>query len=112
MATALPSGILKLGKSYQADPREIKRREGWNPRFDFGDLADLAKRMRANGPGSTPGGIGAGIILGGTYAGGTSVAANDALIEDTDNVLPPAGVAQDDYFDDGLTYDNPLLGDE
>lgn len=46
MATALPSGILKLGKSYQADPREIKRREGWNPRFDFGDLADLAKSIK------------------------------------------------------------------
>ena len=59
-----------------------------------------------------PGGIGAGIILGGTYAGGTSVTANDALIDDTDNVLPPAGVAQDDYFDDGLTFDDPLLGDE
>lgn len=46
MSTALPSGILKLGKSYQADPREIKRREGWNPRFDFGDLADLAKSIK------------------------------------------------------------------
>lgn len=46
MATTLPSGILKLGKSYQANPKDIKRREGWNPRFDFGDLAELAKSIK------------------------------------------------------------------
>lgn len=46
MATTLPSGILKLGKSYQADPRDIKRRDGWNPRFDFGDLAELSKSIK------------------------------------------------------------------
>lgn len=49
MATTLASGIAKKIQSYNADPRAIARREGWNPRFDFGEIADLAKSIQANG---------------------------------------------------------------
>jgi hypothetical protein len=70
--------------------------------------ADLAKRMRDNGPGETPGGAGAGLIVGSNYAGGISVDANDTIESNTDNVLPPVAIGQDDYD----LSDNPLLGEE
>lgn len=59
--------------------------------------ADLAKRLRANGPGSTPGGEAAGANLATGYAGGISRVANEALDADTDNVLPSVGIGQDDF---------------
>lgn len=49
MSTPLPSGITKISKSYRADPRLIKRKDGFNPRFDFGEIAELAKSIAANG---------------------------------------------------------------
>jgi hypothetical protein len=58
---------------------------------------DLAKRLRANGPGEVPGGVGAGSIVAEGYAGGTSVSANESLAGNTDNVLPPFYVGQDDF---------------
>ena len=58
---------------------------------------DLAKRLRASGPGETPSGLGAGSIIAEPYAGGTSVSKNDALADNTDNVLPPFAVGQDDF---------------
>lgn len=58
--------------------------------------ADLAERLRKNGPGETPGGAGAGLILGGVYAGGTNKTNNEAL-DDGTNVPSPFGVGQDDF---------------
>lgn len=65
----------------------------------------LAERLRSNGPGVLPGGENAGAILADGYAGGISVAANEALEDNADNVLPPIKVGQDDYFSDGLDSD-------
>lgn len=42
-------GIVKRGNLYFADPRAIKRREGWNPRFDFGDLQEEKETIKAGG---------------------------------------------------------------
>ena len=42
-------GVLKRTSAYQIDARTIVRREGWNPRFDFGDLAGLAQSLVHNG---------------------------------------------------------------
>jgi hypothetical protein len=69
--------------------------------------ADLAKRLRANGPGETPGGEGAGSILATGYAGGISDTANQTLRDNDDNILPPVAVGQDDFpeaTDDPATY--------
>lgn len=69
--------------------------------------SDLAKRLRAAGPGSTPGGEGAGSLLATGYAGGISEMANENLRDNDDNVLPPASVGQDDFpevADDPATY--------
>jgi ParB family chromosome partitioning protein len=44
-----PAGIVKRSNSYFADPRAIQRREGFNPRFDFGEIEELAKSIRSNG---------------------------------------------------------------
>lgn len=69
--------------------------------------ADLAKRLRANGPGETPGGEGAGSILATGYAGGISDTANQTLRDNDDNILPPVAVGQDDFpeaVDDPATY--------
>lgn len=57
----------------------------------------LADRYRRNGPGDLPGGEADGGMVAEGYAGGTSKVANQALADNTDNVLPPAGVGQDDY---------------
>jgi ParB family chromosome partitioning protein len=42
-------GITKRSSSYQADPRAISRRPGFNPRFDFGDISMLAAQIKAQG---------------------------------------------------------------
>lgn len=45
----LGSGLLARNSLYGVDPRRITRIEGWNPRFDFGEIAELAKSIKANG---------------------------------------------------------------
>jgi hypothetical protein len=59
--------------------------------------ADLAVRLRKNGPGVVPGGENAGLLLGEVYAGGTSHLANEALIDDADNVVSDVAKGLDDY---------------
>lgn len=61
---------------------------------------DLAKRLRAAGPGETPGGLGAGSIVAEPYAGGTTVSSNGSLESDSNNILPPFAVGQDDFTAD------------
>lgn len=58
---------------------------------------NMAKRLRSNGPGTLPGGENAGLPLGGVYAGGTSKSANDALLDNSDNIAADVAVGQDDY---------------
>lgn len=58
---------------------------------------NLAKRLRANGPGSLPGGENAGMPLGGVFAGGTSIIANEIATGNADNVITDVAVGQDDY---------------
>lgn len=48
-ASSNPVGILKRSNAYFADPKAITRREGWNPRFDLGEIDELAKSIKANG---------------------------------------------------------------
>lgn len=43
------AGVTKRSSSYFIDPKTITRREGWNPRFDFGDLEDLGSSIVENG---------------------------------------------------------------
>ena len=59
--------------------------------------AALAKSLRVFGPGDLPGGEGFGAILGGVSVGGASVADNEAVADNDDNVLPPFRIGQDDY---------------
>lgn len=42
-------GIVKRSNSYFADPATITRREGFNPRFDFGEIDDLMASIKTNG---------------------------------------------------------------
>jgi ParB family chromosome partitioning protein len=44
-----PAGIVRRPPFNHADPRAITRRAGFNPRFDFGEIGQLAKSIRANG---------------------------------------------------------------
>lgn len=44
-----PVGIVKRSNSYYVDPRAVSRKEGFNPRFDFGEIEELAKSIKANG---------------------------------------------------------------
>lgn len=44
-----PAGIVRRPPFNHADPRTITRRPGFNPRFDFGEIGQLAKSIRANG---------------------------------------------------------------
>jgi ParB/RepB/Spo0J family partition protein len=44
-----PPGIVKRSSAYYADPATIGRREDWNPRFDFGEMEELAQSIRENG---------------------------------------------------------------
>jgi hypothetical protein len=69
--------------------------------------AALAKRLRSNGAGDTPGGVSGGAILAEAYVGGIDVTARNALLDDSDNVLPSVGVGQDDFpVSDNLTDTN------
>lgn len=42
------NGIIKARPSAYnlVDPKAVKRREGWNPRFDFGEIEELAKSIK------------------------------------------------------------------
>lgn len=42
----LPAGIIKKVTDYNIDPKRITRREGWNARFDFGDIKTLAGSIK------------------------------------------------------------------
>ena len=44
-----PVGVIKRTNAFFVDPKTITRREGWNPRFDFGEIDELAKSIKANG---------------------------------------------------------------
>jgi hypothetical protein len=59
--------------------------------------AALAKRLRSGGPGDTPSGPSAGVVLAAGYAGGISVTDNETYTTDTDNVLPSFKIGQDDH---------------
>lgn len=48
-ATTNASGIVKRTNAYFIDPTMVVRREGWNPRFDFGDIKELVQSIKANG---------------------------------------------------------------
>lgn len=48
-STKQAPGILKRSSSYFADPSCITRKPGFNPRFDFGEIEELAKSIKANG---------------------------------------------------------------
>lgn len=52
-ATVAPTknapGIVLRTSAYRADPTTIARKPGWNPRFDFGEIEELAKSLKANG---------------------------------------------------------------
>lgn len=43
------AGIVKRSNSYFIDPTSIARKEGFNPRFDFGEIEQLAASIKANG---------------------------------------------------------------
>jgi hypothetical protein len=59
--------------------------------------ADLAKRLRANGAGLTPGGTSGGAIAATPFVGGVSKQKNNELSSDSDNVLPSVALGQDDF---------------
>ena len=44
-----PAGVLKRSNAYFIDPTRVVRRDGWNPRFDFGEIEEMAKSILANG---------------------------------------------------------------
>jgi len=67
--------------------------------------ADLAKRLRSAGPGETPSGVGAGVVVAEPFAGGISVTQNENTASDSDNVLPPFAVGQDDFAATDQTSD-------
>ena len=58
---------------------------------------DMAKRLRANGPGETPGGESAGATVATMFAGGISISANETMANDSDAVLPQFKVGEDDF---------------
>jgi len=43
------AGTLARNSLYGIDPTRITRRAGWNPRFDFGEITELAKSIKSNG---------------------------------------------------------------
>lgn len=49
MTTKLAKGIVSRDTSYSADPKLLKRRENWNQRFDFGDIAGLKASIKMHG---------------------------------------------------------------
>lgn len=42
-----PAGVLKRSNAYFIDPTRVTRREGWNPRFDFGEIEVLAAQIKS-----------------------------------------------------------------
>ena len=42
-------GITKRTSAYFVDPRTVARKEGFNPRFDFGEIEELAASIKTNG---------------------------------------------------------------
>lgn len=42
-------GVVKRTSAYMIDGKKITRREGWNPRFDFGEIDQLAASLAVNG---------------------------------------------------------------
>lgn len=44
-----PAGVLKRGNAYSIEPTKIVRADGFNPRFDFGAIDELAQSIKANG---------------------------------------------------------------
>src|SRR3990172_5110411 len=47
--STLPSDITKVAKLYFAEPSAFVIKEGWNTRFDMGDIAGLEASIKANG---------------------------------------------------------------
>lgn len=45
----LPSGIVARTTAYDADPKQLVRREGWNTRFDFGEMEELKASIKLHG---------------------------------------------------------------
>ena len=45
----LGAGLLSRTSLYGVDPTRVSRREGWNPRIDFGEIDALMKSIKANG---------------------------------------------------------------
>jgi ParB family chromosome partitioning protein len=43
------AGIAKRSSAFFLDPHAITRKDGFNPRFDFGDIEGLAASIKANG---------------------------------------------------------------
>lgn len=41
-----PPGVLKRTNQFFVDPKSIKRKEGWNPRFDMGEIKELADQIK------------------------------------------------------------------
>lgn len=48
-ATKQAPGVMKRTSAYSVDPTTITRKPGFNPRFDFGEIEELAKSIKANG---------------------------------------------------------------
>ena len=46
---AIAAGVIKESKLYQIDPTKVTRTPGFNPRIDFGDMAELAASIKVNG---------------------------------------------------------------
>lgn len=42
-------GIIKRGNAYTIDPKSIKRRDGWNPRTDYGNMDELEASIKQHG---------------------------------------------------------------
>lgn len=72
--------------------------------------ADLAKRLRSNGAGDTPGGPSGGTIAATPFVGGISREANQSIASDRDNVLPSTSVGQDDFPNANKTDPNYFSG--
>lgn len=44
-----PVGVTKRSNAYFIDPTMVTRKAGFNPRFDFGEIDELAKSIKVNG---------------------------------------------------------------
>lgn len=43
------AGVTKRSSSYTVDPRKVCRRPGWNPRFHFEEIEELARSIKVHG---------------------------------------------------------------